>query len=167
MKLILSNLLSFIKARPRLFIEYLMIGAVVFLFGVAAYLWSQNELNKSRLDTAAGKVEATEERLGNVEGENRKLGEAVVFLANQREKDTSSFKTLSSALASEKASHKLLQDKMVNLEKSNADVKAYLDERIPDDLRRLLNEEGTPTATKSGSNQNQAPGPFNNELPES
>lgn len=164
MKMILSNLFGFIKAKPRLFIEYLMIGAVVFLFGVAAYLWSQNELNKSRLDTAASKVEATEQRLGTVEGENRRLGEAVVFLANQREKDTESFKTLSTALASEQASHKVLKDKMAKLEESNADVKAYLDERIPDDLRRLL-ESGSPATAEGGSSENQTTRAPDGKLP--
>ncbi|WPJ68557.1 hypothetical protein OMDBNIEC_00071 [Salmonella phage STP-SP5] len=153
MKMILSNLFGFIKAKPRLFIEYMMIGAVVFLCGVAAYLWSQNELNKSRLDSATAKVESTVQRLGNVEKENKKLGEAVVFLANQREKDTVSFKTLSNALASEKADHKALQDKIKNLEKSNADVKAYLNERIPDDLRRLLDAK---SSAPSGAGDSQS-----------
>lgn len=136
MKMILNNFFSFIKAKPRLFIEYLMIGAVVFLCGVAAYLWSQNELNKSNLSLA-------EERLTVVEKDNAKLGEAVVFLAAQREKDTDSFKKLTSAIQDEQHNHKLLQDKLQTLEKSNADVKAYLNERIPDDLRRLLDADST------------------------
>lgn len=136
MKMILNNFFSFIKAKPRLFIEYLMIGAVVFLCGVAAYLWSQNELNKSNLSLA-------EERLTVVEKDNAKLGEAVVFLAAQREKDTDSFKKLTTAIQDEQHNHKLLQDKLQTLEKSNADVKAYLNERIPDDLRRLLDTHST------------------------
>lgn len=138
MKMILNNFFGFIKAKPRLFIEYLMIGAVVFLCGVAAYLWSQNELNKSNLSLA-------EERLTVVEKDNAKLGEAVVFLAAQREKDTDSFKKLTSAIQDEQHNHKLLQDKLKELEKSNADVKAYLNERVPDDLRRLLDGDTTST----------------------
>lgn len=140
MKMILNNFFSFIKAKPRLFIEYLMIGAVVFLCGVAAYLWSQNELNKSNLSLA-------EERLTVVEKDNAKLGEAVVFLAAQREKDTDSFKKLTSAIQDEQHNHKLLQDKLKALEKSNADVKAYLNERIPDDLRRLLDANSTSSSS--------------------
>lgn len=136
MKMILNNFFGFIKAKPRLFIEYLMIGAVVFLCGVAAHLRSQNELNKSNLSLA-------EERLTVVEKDNAKLGEAVVFLAAQREKDTDSFKKLTSAIQDEQHNHKLLQDKLQTLEKSNADVKAYLNERIPDDLRRLLDAHST------------------------
>lgn len=136
MKMILNNFFGFIKAKPRLFIEYLMIGAVVFLCGVAAYLWSQNELSKSNLSLA-------EQRLTVVEQDNTKLGEAVVFLASQREKDTESFKKLTSAIQDEQHNHKLLQDKLQTLEKSNADVKAYLNERIPDDLRRLLDADTT------------------------
>lgn len=142
MKTILNNFFGFIKAKPRLFIEYLMIGAVVFLCGVAAYLWSQNELNKSNLSLA-------EERLTVVEKDNAKLGEAVVFLAAQREKDTDSFKKLTSAIQDEQHNHKLLQDKLQTLEKSNADVKAYLNERIPDDLRRLLDADSTSSSTDS------------------
>lgn len=142
MKMILNNFFGFIKAKPRLFIEYLMIGAVVFLCGVAAYLWSQNELNKSNLSLA-------EERLTVVEKDNAKLGEAVVFLAAQREKDTDSFKKLTSAIQDEQHNHKLLQDKLQTLEKSNADVKAYLNERIPDDLRRLLDADSTSSSTDS------------------
>lgn len=142
MKMILNNFFSFIKAKPRLFIEYLMIGAMVFLCGVAAYLWSQNELNKSNLSLA-------EERLTVVEKDNAKLGEAVVFLAAQREKDTDSFKKLTSAIQDEQHNHKLLQDKLQTLEKSNADVKAYLNERIPDDLRRLLDAHSTSSPTDS------------------
>lgn len=143
MKMILNNFFGFIKAKPRLFIEYLMIGAVVFLCGVAAYLWSQNELNKSNLSLA-------EERLTVVEKDNAKLGEVVVFLAAQREKDTDSFKKLTSAIQDEQHNHKLLQDKLQTLEKSNADVKAYLNERIPDDLRRLLDADSTsPSSTDS------------------
>lgn len=140
MKMILNNFFGFIKAKPRLFIEYLMIGAVVFLCGVASYLWSQNELNKSSLSLA-------EERLTVVEKDNAKLGEAVVFLASQREKDTDSFKKLTSAIQDEQHNHKLLQDKLRTLEKSNADVKAYLNERIPDDLRRLLDADSTPASS--------------------
>ena len=140
MKMILNNFFSFIKAKPRLFIEYLMIGAVVFLCGVAAHLWSQNELNKSNLSLA-------EERLTVVEKDNAKLGEAVVFLAAQREKDTDSFKKLTSAIQDEQHNHRLLQDKLKALEKSNADVKAYLNERIPDDLRRLLDANSTSSSS--------------------
>lgn len=140
MKMILNNFFGFIKAKPRLFIEYLMIGAVVFLCGVAAYLWSQNELNKSNLSLA-------EERLTVVEKDNAKLGEAVVFLAAQREKDTDSFKKLTSAIQDEQHNHRLLQDKLKALEKSNADVKAYLNERIPDDLRRLLDADSTSSSS--------------------
>lgn len=140
MKMILNNFFGFIKAKPRLFIEYLMIGAVVFLCGVAAYLWSQNELNKSNLSLA-------EERLTVVEKDNAKLGEAVVFLAAQREKDTDSFKKLTSAIQDEQHNHRLLQDKLKALEKSNADVKAYLNERIPDDLRRLLDANSTSSSS--------------------
>lgn len=147
---ILNNIFGFIKAKPRLFIEYLMIGAVVFLFGIAFYLWSQNELNKSRLDTATTKVEATEQRLGSVEKENKRLGESVIFLANQREKDTASFKMLATALSAEKQNYTLLKSKLDNLEKSNADVKAYLDQRIPDDLRRLLDAGTSPEARSAG-----------------
>lgn len=140
MKTILNNFFGFIKTKPRLFIEYLMIGAVVFLCGVAAYLWLQNELNKSNLSLA-------EERLTVVEKDNAKLGEAVVFLAAQREKDTDSFKKLTSAIQDEQHNHKLLQDKLKALEKSNVDVKAYLNERVPDDLRRLLDGDTTTTTT--------------------
>lgn len=138
MKMILNNFFGFIKAKPRLFIEYLMIGAVVFLCGLAAHLWSQNELNKCSLSLA-------EERLTVVEKDNAKLGEAVVFLASQREKDTDSFKKLTSAIQDEQHNHKLLQDKLRTLEKSDADVKAYLNERVPDDLRRLLDGDTTST----------------------
>lgn len=143
MKMILNNFFGFIKAKPRLFIEYLMIGAVVFLCGVAAYLWSQNELSKTNLKHA-------EQRLTVVEQDNAKLGEAVVFLASQREKDTESYRKLASAIESEQHNHRLLQDKLKALEKSNADVKAYLNERVPDDLRRLLDADSTsPSSTDS------------------
>lgn len=138
MKTILNNFFGFIKTKPRLFIEYLMIGAVVFLCGVAAYLWSQNELSKTNLNHA-------EQRLTVVERDNAKLGEAVVFLASQREKDTESYRKLASAIESEQHNHRLLQDKLKALEKSNADVKAYLNERVPDDLRRLLDGDTTST----------------------
>lgn len=142
MKTILNNFFGFIKTKPRLFIEYLMIGAVVFLCGVAAYLWSQNELSKTNLNHA-------EQRLTVVERDNAKLGEAVVFLASQREKDTESYRKLASEIESEQHNHRLLQDKLKALEKSNADVKTYLNERVPDDLRRLLDGDTTSTAADS------------------
>ncbi|UPT52959.1 hypothetical protein [Hafnia phage yong3] len=158
MKMILSSLLSFIKAKPRLFIEYLMIGCVVILAGATVYLWGEYNVVNERLQTSEVRIETAHGKIETAAKDNQKLSEAIKFLVEQRNKDNKSYMDLMNKLSAQLENSKALDDKINSLEASNDSVKAYLNERIPAELRELLNEDHNATTSPAGSNPVNATG---------
>ena len=145
MKTILSKLFSFIVEKPRLFIEYLLIGCIMFFAAICVKLWMENVAVNAR-------ITQNESRYAELHSEHLQTTAALKELIALRKKDQDSYHTLANEIKKNNEEREVLMCKLDNLEATNGVVKAYLNERVPDDLRRMLDNNTDTGATNSSNN---------------
>lgn len=117
---------------------YLALGVAIAFLGVGGVaLWYRGEA----IDAAATAAQAKAD-LGSAVEANRQAIAAIDALAKQAEADnklTASLVEQTRAISNGLAAN---NQKLVDLEKSNADVRAYLDAAVPADLDELFHGSG-------------------------
>lgn len=131
MSKVFGGLLSFIGAKPRLFIEYAIITVLLVVMGLCGYLWTERD----RINKEVAELSST---IDVVVDANNEQDKAISELLETREKDINSLKEYiekSTMLAEEKAD---LQARLDQLESKNESIKEYLNVTVPADVVELL-----------------------------
>lgn len=129
---------SWVSGKARLLIEYALIGAVVALAGFAVNSTLQRkslEKTVSGLSTTLGTVSTT---LNQQVAANHEQDVAIQRLKDLRELDSSALMTLQGELGNVNANNRTIKTKLAELERTNAQAKAFLDLAVPDAVGCLL-----------------------------
>ncbi len=121
----LAEIIIFIRDKKRLVLEYALIALLLPAAGLTISLWVQNKETTNRLthtenvlQEVAQQKDILETRVATVEADNRKLIVSVSILATNDNKT---------------------QSRLGTLEKNNEAVRYYLNQRLPLELKCLLN----------------------------
>lgn len=133
--------LPFVKENGRMVLSYVLIALVIASASLAVTMWFQRERLDKKLETAQVKIGALERKVQAVETINREQQSQIENLAELREIDSKALTGLNDDYRALNDRDVRLNKQMRNLENSNATVRGYLDTPVPDDLRRLLNEQ--------------------------
>lgn len=134
------DVVDFAKSKTRLFVEYLLLAAILSLCGFVGYLLIQNANKDTAIAKMDTRVSTLQHQQDAYKDANQNLEKNVAYLLLQREKDSTSVLKLMSEFKLFTEGNVELQNKISNLENQDANVKNYLDTTIPDDLRSLLQE---------------------------
>lgn len=133
------------------YLMYIKIGAVVLVLGsLGAMYWRMNSLKAQRDQLRQDVDTATAANKQNVDTIHR--------LEAQKKIDESRIQTLLSDLQVLHDSNTRTRRRLTDLEKQNADVRAYLARPLPPDLRRVLSDE-------SGDEDRDGKGPTPSSTP--
>jgi hypothetical protein len=123
---------SWLTGNFRLVIEYVLIGTVVTLAGVAVALWGAKKNTEVVLSKTETRLGATENRVTTLESVNQAHEETIKEL-----KDLHDYKMLAEYDSK-------VRTRLHNLETSNENVRNYLNLPVPAQLDCLLNDTCTP-----------------------
>lgn len=91
------------------------------------------EAKNKEIITLSDKQKETERRLD-------KLGKDIEFISNASREADASWNRLNDKIQKLEKTRKLYPEKVQELKNENEEIKSVLDTRLPDDLKRLLNE---------------------------
>lgn len=135
-----KNTVTKVKGNHRLLIEYFLIAVVLVTAGLALTMWLQREKYEDRLAVAELNLATARQRLTAVEQVNQGQAQTIASLRHLRELDSRALGGLVSDYAKLTARDATLSREISVLEKNNAEVRSYLDEPVPADLARLLEQ---------------------------
>lgn len=135
----ISNLLSFVIGKKRLLIEYVMIAAVISIATITFTLWVKKERTESDLASAKLELNIVQGRLEQVELINQSQEAHIQELKNLRVRDEAALTGLLQDYKTLANGNNLVKHRLLQLEKSNAVVREYLNQPINSDLICLLN----------------------------
>ena len=138
----LGTAASFVFGNVRLVIEYALIGLVIASAATAIALWYRTNYLESRNDELR-------ERVTHAEVVNEAQDKTIDQLNKLREMDAKVMEGLVSDYSKLAVTDSQARKNLSNLEKSNEDVRSYLDQSLPPDLVCLLNNT-CPTGKDSG-----------------
>lgn len=154
-KLGLSGAATFVASKGRLIIEYALIAIVVTLCGVASALWVQKQRTAYTLAKTETRLVGAEGRITAVEGVNQAHEATIQDLKKLRGQDAKAIDGLITDYKGLSKSDEAARSRLQNLEKSNATVRTYLNQRVPAELTCLLNNTCAPA--DKDSHQDRAP----------
>ena len=123
--------LEFITKKKRLFVEYLMVGAVIVLGVMVVTLW----LQKARVENALNEVN---NKVGILEMANLTQSKKIDQLRDLRERDSKTLQGLSEGLNAISKRDAQVRNQLQSLEQSDEIIKTYLHTMVPDDIACLL-----------------------------
>ena len=135
---LLGTAAAWVGSKARLLLEYGLIASVVALAGFAFNSTLQRkalEKTVTGLSTSLGSVATT---LNQQVEANHQQDAAIQRLKDLRELDSSALSTLQGELGSVNANNRTIKTKLAELERTNAQAKAFLDIAVPDAVGCLL-----------------------------
>lgn len=126
------------KEKHRLLIEYALVAVVIVVATSCVTLWLKHNSAAAKLEQANEQIAALRGRVTTVEAVNSAQEATIGNLRTLRQQDQLA---LGGMLEDQKRLHDLdlsERKRIQQLEASNAKVRSYLDEPIPDDLKRML-----------------------------
>lgn len=135
----IGTLLSSLSAKKRLFIEYLLIAAVITIAGFTFSMWlakTQTELSLAQTQTELANVTS---RLTTIEFVNEQNQAFITRLKELRARDAKALSGLLQDQQAISAHNTALQRRLDKLEKVDETVQPYLNSDIPASLICLLN----------------------------
>lgn len=147
---LLGTAWAWVSGKARLLLEYALIAAVVALAGFAfnsALQRKSLEKTVAGLSTSLGSVSTT---LNQQVEANRQQDAAIARLKDLRELDSSALTTLQGELGSVNANNRTIKTKLAELERTNAQAKAFLDTAVPDAVGCLLDSRPCKAADGHG-----------------
>lgn len=136
-----SSVVPFVTQKHRLVIEYALLAIVIASATLALTIWFQRERVESKLGDARVRIENLKGRVAKVEQINQIQDGTIQQLETLRLRDQQALTGLNedySALAGRDAA---VSKRIAELEKQNEAVRAYLDQPVPAELRRVLREK--------------------------
>lgn len=121
---------KFVREKVRLFIEYLLIAAVVALCASSYTMWFAKERTEKKL-------ELVQHRLIDVEEVNKGQERRIAQLNELRQRDSIAFKTLVTSYKTLAQRDKVARAKLDHLEKMNETVQGHFAHPVPVELRCL------------------------------
>lgn len=131
----ISQVIDLATNKVRLFLEYLLIGALLALAGAFLVMWLQAKIQ-------AGKLEDSQKAVATLTTQNQIQAKALSHILKLRERDGQSIANLISDNRNLYASDRAARTRIKALEDENEAVRRYLAEPTPDALARMLNDEG-------------------------
>lgn len=130
---LINSVKDFALTKTRLFVEYIIISILLVVIGLCVFLWT----DRDQMNQMIGKIQTdlTMTIDANIAQDN-----AIAELLKTRQQDLKSLKDYiekSNMLQDEKQQ---LTEQLTELEKSNEQIKAYLDVPLHPDLIKLLDK---------------------------
>lgn len=135
---------SWLTGNFRLVIEYVLIGTVVSLAGVAVALWGAKAKTEVILAKTETRLGATEGRVTTLESVNQAHEETIKELKDLRGQDAKALDGLLNDYKLLAESDARVRTRLHSLETSNENVRNYLNLPVPAQLDCLLNDTCTP-----------------------
>lgn len=129
-----------VKDKHRLIIEYVLIGLMIAACALALTMWLQRERIEDQLSDVRTKLSTANQRLGAVEQVNEGQARTIADLRELREIDSRSLGGLASDYKRLHERDTRLARDINQLEKTDAQVRSYLDEPVPAELSRVLRQ---------------------------
>lgn len=135
----IGSVINFFRPNLRLLVEYALIALVLVIGGAMLHMWSvKNNLQKKNEELAV--------RMSTVELTNQLQEESLTTLREARSADNEAIKGLADDNKRLSDVHNKNLNRLRALEKQNASVRAYLDQRLPPELACVLNRTCAPTS---------------------
>jgi hypothetical protein len=126
---------TFVTQKTRLFVEYIMIGAVIVMGTIMVSMKFDNQAMKIDLSNQAKELLVL--RMVNDE-----QGGRIAMLEEFRERDNKVLQGLATDQKKLSTYTQTIDKKIDDLRRSNAKVETYMSELVPVELGRLLNDSG-------------------------
>lgn len=153
----ISKALSFVKAKTRLAIEYLLLALLIAVAAIAFTMW----LHKVKTDLALSKTQtelvSVKSRLGDVERTNQMQQETIESLRDMRKRDAEALTGLFQDYKNLSGNHSAVRAKLRELEIKHENVRFYLNSDIPPELKCLLNKTCSPNSDGNKAGKGSAP----------
>lgn len=130
----------FVKEKSRLLIEYALLAVLLVTLGLSFSLWLSRKKTDDMLTTANEHIELLKTRVAVVEQVNEFQQGTIDTLEQLRAQDAKALTGLSDDYERLNSRDQSVRKRIQELEKTNAQVRSYLDQPLPDDLRSLLNQ---------------------------
>lgn len=145
----LGTAVSFVTDNVRLVIEYILIALAIAGAATAIALWYRTNYLEARNDELR-------ERVANVEVINEAQDKTISDLQALRQQDDAVIAGLVTDYVKLSKSDAVARKKLSELEKQNANVRAYLDQPLPPELVCMLNDSCTAAQAGSAGSQGSA-----------
>lgn len=149
---------AFVAGNYRLVIQYLLVAALITVCGFTLSLWFTKEATETRLTLAESKLETADLQLATLSNQieqahqvNREQATEIERLEHLRQLDSAAFGEMIGRFLEASRNDAELRSLVAKLEKENASVKTYLDQRIPSELVCVFNNTCA-QATSAGPN---------------
>lgn len=130
----------FLSGKKRILIEYALIAIVLATAGLTVTMWADRVSLRKQLTTANQNISTLKNRVATVEIVNRAHEATINDLQELRKTDSETLAGLVEDYNKLTQRERQARAKVSDLEKRNEEVRRFLDQRLPDDLRQLLNE---------------------------
>lgn len=154
----LTNLISLIASKARLYIELAVVACVVMLGCVALSLYWRTKVLEANAQTATAAISTLQGTVRQASADNAEQTKAINDLVTQRAQDAFAMQALSARFDSFAQSDALTRSKLNDLVKNNAQVRDHRNTALPADLQRLLNSTADPAINGDAGNKANAPG---------
>lgn len=152
----LTNLVLWFNTKRRLLTEYLLLGLLVSVAGLAFSFWMTRKEVKDDLLNAQTVITQVQGELALANSANEMNQNAIASLNSFRQIDSSAIAGLFAALQDINNERTAQDVRLQQLEKDNAEVTNYLDTPVPPQLACLLEPE-TCAAANSGGDKSSVP----------
>lgn len=153
----LANVVLWFQSKTRLITEYLLLGLLVSVCGLAYSLYLTRAEVRDDLTTAQEKIGNLETSLTVQQMANSLNTDAISALQQFRELDAQTTNSLLTLLQTMNKERTAQDQRLKNLEKDNAEVRPYLNSSVPTGYDCLLEPETCPSAATSGSAKGPVP----------
>lgn len=133
----------FFAGKKRILIEYALIAVVIVTAALSVTMWAERFSLRKQLTTANENIGALRTRVATVEMVNSAHQATIKNLEELREKDSTALAGLVNDYGALSQRERNARAKLTELEKHNEEVRRFLDQRLPDDLRELLRQRST------------------------
>ena len=137
----LSGVVKFVTGNVRLAIEYALIGLIVVSTATSVTLWYRTKTLEDKNDTLHSRVAINEIV-------NKTQDATIADLKELRVQDAATMVGLIADYAKLSKSDGRARKKLADLEKENANIRAYLEQPLPPELACMFNGTCTTTASK-------------------
>ena len=129
---------AWLKGNKMLAAGHVLLTVVIIAGTLAVTLWVQREKTESKLAEATLKIGKLQDRVQIIETVNSAQEATIGNLRDLREQDAKALAGLTTDFEALNLSDSAYKKRLAELEKNNAEVRAYLDQPLPTELRNLV-----------------------------
>lgn len=135
---------AWLKGNKMLAASHVLLTVVIIAGTLAVTMWVQREKTEGRLSDAATKVSNLERKVQAIETVNSAQEATIDHLRELRESDAKTLAGLTTDFDRLNLADTAYQRKLSELEKTNAEVRAYLDQPLSPELRSVVQNRKRP-----------------------